>query len=89
MTDAPPFTRRDCVPRCFHRLLQPTQLMHIAIRLWTSAHTLGGREFCSILNQVLRDDDRERVVHASAVTHAVRAVRIEASTPDPALSACG
>ena len=55
--------------------------MHIAVRLWTSAATLGGREFCSILNQALREDNRERVTHASVVTHGVRVcVRIEAST---------
>ena len=32
-------------------ILRPDQLMYIAVRLWTSAATLRGREFCSLLNQ--------------------------------------
>ena len=32
-----------------------SQLMLIAVRLWTSAEQLGGREFCSLLNQALRE----------------------------------
>ena len=28
------------------------QLMYVAVRLWTSAEQLGGRELCSILNEV-------------------------------------
>ena len=33
-------------------VLSAQQLMHIAVRLWTSAEKLGEREFCSILNEV-------------------------------------
>jgi len=54
-------------------LLQPSQLMFVAVRLWTSAAKLGGREFCSILNEALRDDTPPAVDHAVTITHALNA----------------
>ena len=54
-------------------LLQPKQLMFIAVRLWTSADTLGSREFCSLLNEALRNDDADAIAHAAAITHALNA----------------
>jgi len=54
-------------------LLQPRLLMLIAVRLWTSTGTLGSREFCSLLNEALRNDDADAIVHAVAITHALNA----------------
>ena len=54
-----------------HELLQPSQLMYITVRLWTSAATLGGREFCSILNQALREDTEPMITPAATITHAL------------------
>ncbi|EOD04915.1 hypothetical protein EMIHUDRAFT_121530 [Emiliania huxleyi CCMP1516] len=54
-------------------LLQPKQLMFIAVRLWTSADLLGSREFCSLLNEALRSDDAAAIAHAAAITHALNA----------------
>jgi len=47
--------------------------MHVAVRLWTSAATLHGREFCSILNQALREDAEDTIGHAATITHALNA----------------
>lgn len=52
-------------------ILQPEQLMYIAVRLWTSAETLRGREFCSLLNQALREDNAASIAHAATITHAI------------------
>ena len=52
-------------------LLQPSQLMFVAVRLWTSAETLGGREFCSLLNQAIRDDAAGTIAHAVTIAHAL------------------
>eukprot|EP00401_Gymnodinium_catenatum_P041986 CAMPEP_0117548876 /NCGR_PEP_ID=MMETSP0784-20121206/47874_1 /TAXON_ID=39447 /ORGANISM="" /LENGTH=434 /DNA_ID=CAMNT_0005345843 /DNA_START=46 /DNA_END=1346 /DNA_ORIENTATION=+ len=52
-------------------LLQPNQLMFIAVRLWTSALTLRGREFCALLNQAIRDDDDATIGHAAIIAHAL------------------
>ena len=54
-------------------LLLPDQIKYIAVRLWTSQATLGGREFCSILNQALRDDNEPAIDHAVSITHALNA----------------
>ena len=54
-------------------LLQPSHLMFIAVRLWTSAATLGGREFCSILNEALRNDTAATISHVATITHALNA----------------
>ena len=52
-------------------ILRPDQLMYIAVRLWTSAATLRGREFCSLLNQALREDGADTIDHAVTCTHAI------------------
>jgi hypothetical protein len=52
-------------------ILRPDQLMYIAVRLWTSAATLRGREFCSLLNQALREDGADTIDHAATCTHAI------------------
>ena len=54
-------------------LLQPELLMFIAVRLWTSADTLGSREFCSLLNEALRNDDADAIADATVITHALNA----------------
>ena len=51
--------------------LKPEQLMYIAVRLWTSAATLRGRELCSLLNQALREDAESSIAHAATITHAI------------------
>ena len=50
------------------------QLMYVAVRLWTSAEQLGGRELCSILNEAIRTDAEATVAHAAMVTQARRSV---------------
>ena len=58
--------------------------MFVAVRLWTSAETLGGREFCALLNAALRDDTEPAVGHAATVTHALNTfcvTRRSASAP--------
>ena len=52
-------------------LLQADQLKFIAVRLWTSAAKLGEREFCSILNDAIRDDDSATIGHAVTIAHAL------------------
>ena len=52
-------------------LLQPKKLMYIAVRLWTSALQFRGREFCSILNKALRDDNSLCVEPAATIVHAL------------------
>ena len=43
-----------------------------AQRLWTSAKTLRGREFCSIVNGALRDDDDvSEMDPTAALTYAI------------------
>jgi len=66
-------------------LLQPSHLMFVAVRLWTSAATLGGREFCSILNEALRDDTAATISHAATITHALNSfcVTRRASSAQP------
>ena len=57
-------------------MLQPSQLMDIAVRLWTSAVRLpDGRQFCSILNQAFRDDRLPSVEFATTIVHAIRTLR--------------
>ena len=47
--------RGGAMPRCFQSFFAVGKAyrapMFIAVRLWTSAATLRGREFCSLLNQ--------------------------------------
>lgn len=45
-----------------------TQPQLIALRMYSSAATLNGREFCSILNEALRED---RLTHTVAVARAL------------------
>jgi hypothetical protein len=52
-------------------ILRPDQLMYIAVRLWTSTATLRGREFCSLLNQALREDGADTIGHAATIAHAI------------------
>ena len=52
-------------------VLQADQLMYIAVRLWTSATKLGGREFCSILNDAIRRDAKDTIDHAVTIAHAL------------------
>merc|ERR1711904_548941 len=47
--------------------------MHVAVRLWTSAHTLRGRELCSVLNEAIRNDKPDVIIHAAVITHAINA----------------
>ena len=47
-------------------------------RMWTSFRQLRGREFCSILNEVVRDDDPERVKPAAALTRAINELCVTA-----------
>jgi hypothetical protein len=51
----------------------PTQVMYVAVRLWTSAHTLGGRELCSVLNEAIRNDEPDAINHAAIIAHAMNA----------------
>ena len=66
-------------------LLQASQLKFIAVRLWTSATTLGEREFCSILNDAIRDDAAATIRHAVTITHALNSFcvtrRQDSATP--------
>ena len=49
----------------------PAQVMHVAVRLWTSAYTLRGRELCSVLNEAIRNDEPAVVFHAVVITKAI------------------
>lgn len=48
-------------------------------RMWTSFRTLRGREFCSILNEVARDDHPDLITPAAALTRAITRLCV---TPD-------
>ena len=54
-------------------VLKPAQLMHIAVRLWTTAEELGGRELCAILNAAIRRDEPAVITHVAAIAHAINA----------------
>ena len=63
-TPAP--TEAEAARRVMAELLTQPQL--IALRMYSSAATLNGREFCSILNEALRED---RLTHTVAVARAL------------------
>jgi hypothetical protein len=48
-------------------------------RMWTSYQPLRGREFCTILNEAVRDDAPDRVAAAAALTRAINQLCV---TPD-------
>ena len=48
-------------------------------RMWTSLHQLRGREFCSVLNEAVRDDDPETIKLAATLTRAITQLCV---TPD-------
>ena len=52
-------------------VLSAQQLMYIAVRLWTSAERLCGREFCSILNEAIRTDAAATIGPAAMVTQGI------------------
>jgi hypothetical protein len=52
-------------------VLSAQQLMYIAVRLWTSAERLCGREFCSILNEAIRTDAAATMGPAAKITQAI------------------
>jgi len=43
------------------------------VSLWTSTKRLNNREFCSILNEVIRDDDRELVILSLPLIYGINA----------------
>ena len=43
----------------------------VAEYLWTSAKKLRGREFCSILNDIIRQDDPVEMVHTAMIIRAI------------------
>lgn len=53
--------------------VDPEQLMYVAVRLWTSAELLCGREFCAILNETIRRDAPGEVGRAATVAQAINA----------------
>ena len=48
-------------------------------RMWTSFRKLRGREFCTILNEVVREDHAERIFPAAALARAITKLCV---TPD-------
>ena len=54
-------------------------------RMWTSYHTLRGREFCAILNEAARDDSPDRVAPAASLTRAINQLCVtpDAQPPQP------
>jgi len=53
----------------------PADLMHVAVRLWTSAETLGAppRELCAMLNEAIRTDAEATIGHVAMLCHAINA----------------
>ena len=51
----------------------PQQLMYVAVRLWTSAEKLRGRELCSMLNEATRADAAQTIDHTVMVVQACSA----------------
>ena len=47
--------------------------MYIAVRLWTSAEKLGGRELCGVLNEAIRNDAPQSIEHVAMLTQAINA----------------
>lgn len=44
---------------------------HMCIRLWTSGEKLNGREFCSILNEAIRLDDKMVIRHVLTISRGI------------------
>jgi hypothetical protein len=47
------------------------EVQHVAVRMWTSAEQLDGKELCWILNEALRED--EAVDHTAVISRALNA----------------
>ena len=53
------------------------EVQPVAVRMWTSAEQLAGKELCGILNEALRDD--EAVDHTAVISRALNAFCVQRS----------
>ena len=56
------------------------QIPEAAQRMWTSALTLRGREFCFILNAAVRSDDEDQADPTAGLTRAINQLCVTAGS---------